>query len=291
MESGLGHYDPQTWKRSTQHLKLSPHKPSQPHREILFLVYISDIYYPPATIAKVSQFADDLCYWSSSKRPNLAAKKLQTCITEIETWTNMWRIKLNPVKTQCILFTKNSHLQPNNIDLSLNNHKITISKEATFLGVTFQNNMTWTKHINNLEQRANNRLNHLKALCGKHGASPLTVIKVYRAYIRPLFEYYVPAWINISDNQLQRLEVIQNKALKLAHRLPSYISNHYIHIITGIQTVRQRHQVIALKYTRTAINPSLQKTIQEAHITVDTPMSFMLQLARDFHSQNSTKHP
>ncbi|KAG7473121.1 hypothetical protein JOB18_002640 [Solea senegalensis] len=259
---------------------------------LLFLIYISDIYYPPATIAKVSQFADDLCYWSSSKRPNLAAKKLQTCITEIETWTNMWRIKLNPVKTQCILFTKNSHLQLNSIDLSLNNYKITISKEATFLGVTFQNNMTWTKHINNLEQRANNRLNHLKALCGKHGASPSTVIKVYLAYIRPLFEYSVPAWINISDNQLQRLQVIQNKALKLAHRLPSYISNYYIHTITGIQTIRQRHQVIALKYMRTAINnPSLQKTIQEAYTTVDTPMSFMLQLAKDPHLQNFTKPP
>ncbi|KAM8740389.1 uncharacterized protein AB9X84_020255 [Acanthopagrus schlegelii] len=31
---------------------------------LLFLIYTSDIYYPPATIAKVSQFADDLCYWS-----------------------------------------------------------------------------------------------------------------------------------------------------------------------------------------------------------------------------------
>uniref|UniRef100_A0A8D3D2F0 Reverse transcriptase domain-containing protein n=1 Tax=Scophthalmus maximus TaxID=52904 RepID=A0A8D3D2F0_SCOMX len=87
---------------------------------ILFLLYISDIYSPPATTAKVSQFADNLCYWSKN-------------------WSNMLRIKLNPSKTQCVLFTKNPHMQLNNtIKLSLNNQNINISKEATFLGVTFQ---------------------------------------------------------------------------------------------------------------------------------------------------------
>ncbi|KAM8740382.1 histone H4-like [Acanthopagrus schlegelii] len=80
----------------------------------------------------------------------------------------MWRIKLNPVKTQCVIFTKNQHLQLNNIHLSLFKQQISISKEATFLGVTFQSNMTWTKFITKLEQRGNIRLNHLKALCGKN---------------------------------------------------------------------------------------------------------------------------
>lgn len=108
--------------------------------------------------------------------------------------------------------------------------------------------MTWTNHIKNLEQKANNRLIHVKALCGKDGASPSIIIKAYLPYSRPLFENSVPAWITISDNQLQHLQTIQNKALKLAHRHSFCISNHHIHTITGIQTVRQRHQAIALKY-------------------------------------------
>lgn len=78
--------------------------------------------------------------------------------------------------------------------------------------------MTWTKHINLLEQKAKNRLNHLKALSGNHGVSPSTVIKVYSFYFRPLFEYSVPTLITISYNQLQRLQIIQNKAMKLAQQ-------------------------------------------------------------------------
>uniref|UniRef100_A0A8C8LQ20 Reverse transcriptase domain-containing protein n=1 Tax=Oncorhynchus tshawytscha TaxID=74940 RepID=A0A8C8LQ20_ONCTS len=75
---------------------------------LLFLLYISDIYNPPLTIGQVSQFADDLCYWSSSKCPQLAAKKLQKSIEMIESWSNRWRVKLNPQKTQCVLFTKST---------------------------------------------------------------------------------------------------------------------------------------------------------------------------------------
>ena len=49
------------------------------------------------------------------------------------------------------------------------------------------------------------------------------------------------AWITISDIRIQHLQTIQNKALKLTHRLTFYISNIYIHTITGIQTIKQRH--------------------------------------------------
>uniref|UniRef100_A0A4W5LQ10 Reverse transcriptase domain-containing protein n=1 Tax=Hucho hucho TaxID=62062 RepID=A0A4W5LQ10_9TELE len=86
---------------------------------LLFLLYISDIYYPPPTIGQVSQFADDLCYWTSSKCPKLAAKKLQKSIEEIETWSNMWRVKLNPQKTQCVLFTRSTRKNKKPIDLKL----------------------------------------------------------------------------------------------------------------------------------------------------------------------------
>lgn len=72
----------------------------------------------------------------------------------------------------------------------------------------------------------------------------------------------------------QRLQPLcaRNKALKLTHRLPFYISNHYIHTIIGIQTIGQRHQAIALKCLRTsAKNPAPQKTQKEAKLTADTP--------------------
>lgn len=247
---------------------------------LLFITYISDIYHPPPTIGHISQFADDLCYWSSSKSPQLAAKKISTCIQEIEHWSNKWRIKLNSQKTQCIMFTKKpTHRQP--INISLYGNPITITKTAKFLGVTFQQNMTWTTHISNITTEARKRLNHLKALTGKkNGASPETIIKVYTSYIRSIFEYAMPSWITVSDYQLQQLQIIQNKAIKLAYRLPNYINTNYIHKISGLSTIKQRQNIISQKYFNRAIhNPSLQPIIHEAQWTTSTPLSIMLHLS------------
>lgn len=48
-------------------------------------------------------------------------------------------------------------------------------------------------HIGNVEKEGRQRTNHLKALCGKNGASTETILKVYFSYIRLLFEYTLPS--------------------------------------------------------------------------------------------------
>ncbi|KAG7235358.1 hypothetical protein INR49_002742 [Caranx melampygus] len=136
-----------------------------------------------------------------------------------------------PCKTQCILFTKNQHLQPNS-NLSLHNQHIPLCKEETFLGSKQQTQPPQSPLRKAWRITLNNNQN-------------LPIL--YPPPVRIL-----PAWITLTNNQPQRLQVIQNKALKLAH--PPYISNHYIHSITGIQTIKQQHQVIAQRYLKTAIN-------------------------------------
>lgn len=103
------------------------------------------------------------------------------------------------------------------VKLTSYNQKINISRDAAFLGVAFQNNMTWTdhmtwtEHINKLEQKESKSLNHLKALCGKHGTSPSTVTKGDMSYIL-LFQHAAPAWINISDKACKSFRTKLNKA-------------------------------------------------------------------------------
>uniref|UniRef100_A0A3Q3FFW1 Reverse transcriptase domain-containing protein n=1 Tax=Labrus bergylta TaxID=56723 RepID=A0A3Q3FFW1_9LABR len=123
---------------------------------LLFLIYISDIYYPPRGEGQVSQFADDLCYWASSKNPLYAGKKLQRSINEIKELANMWRVKINPSKTQCVLFSKHP----------CKNKNETINLK----------------------------------LYGEHPQS----------YIRPLFEYAMPAWCNVGVPPVKLLISVNN---------------------------------------------------------------------------------
>lgn len=137
--------------------------------------------------------------------------------------------------------------------------------------------MHWTTHIANIERK---RLDHLKMLCGrKYGASPQTVLKVYISYIRSLFEYALPAWITASPQQMNRLQIIQNIAIKMAFRLPKYISNHHVNRISGLTSINNRQSIIGQKFiNRATHNPSLKEAVGQAKWTTDTPMSIMLKL-------------
>ena len=53
-----------------------------------------------------SQFADDFAVWAASSNPHFAAYRVQTELAKHEIYCNNWRIKLNPSKTQVILFTR-----------------------------------------------------------------------------------------------------------------------------------------------------------------------------------------
>lgn len=67
---------------------------------------------PPNT-GFISQFAHNLCYRTSSKVTPASCQN-QTCITKIQHWSNMWRLKLNKNPTHPIhqeLPTQTLHLQ------------------------------------------------------------------------------------------------------------------------------------------------------------------------------------
>ncbi|KAL7403374.1 hypothetical protein ABVT39_028188 [Epinephelus coioides] len=248
---------------------------------LLFLLYICDIYYPPRGKGQVSQFADDLCYWASVKNIKYAAKKLQVCITEMEGWANMWRVKLNPTKTQCVIFTRHP-CKNHQINLTLKLYGRTLQVTPT-AKCTFRQNMQWTAHIADMENEARRRLNHLKLLCRKEGgANPETASRVYQSYIRPLFEYAAPAWCNVGAAQLKKLQTIQNIAIKMCYRIPKYTSNKYTHLLSGFMTLQERMVYLGKKYLhRAETNPSLQPVIEEERTNpprfiCTTPLSVLL---------------
>jgi hypothetical protein len=85
------------------------------------------------------------------KEPVDCQKDPQDHLEAIESWTNSWRIKPNPLKSQSILMTHSrasrtrSLLQ--NQNLILNNSPIPILQNIRYLGVTFSQNCTLTQDL------------------------------------------------------------------------------------------------------------------------------------------------
>lgn len=86
---------------------------------------------------------------------------------------------------------------------------------AKFLGVTFQENMSWSAHIECLEKKGRKRLNHLRVLCKrKGGASPGTAIESTRgAFGRSLSMLHQPGvkWGGLTSENFRPFKTLPSR--------------------------------------------------------------------------------
>lgn len=74
----------------------------------LFNVFLYDI--PKNYDAMLAQFADDTAVLSSSFRTSAVVNKLQKASNSLCRYFNKWRIRVNELKSEAILFTKKGQL-------------------------------------------------------------------------------------------------------------------------------------------------------------------------------------
>ena len=110
-----------------------------------------------------------------------------------------------------------------------------------FLGITFDSQLTFKQHFEDILDRCNTRYHRLKLLAGKKwGPSPSTLIQIYKQYVRPIFEYGCLSTITTSDNITSKIQRLRNKFIRLALRLPKYICPKLLHDSIGFPYVKDR---------------------------------------------------
>ena len=179
---------------------------------LLFIFYVNDTPKPPPGIL-ISKFADDMAAWAIQKQEKRAEKLIQKYLDSLSEWCNKWKIKLNPSKTQVGLFTNSNNAK----EITLN--PLTVSNEIKFLGLTFDRKLTWRHHIDNVRHRMWLRINAIKAISGRNlGMQSKTLIHLYKMWIRPIALYGAPAYYSAAKTHINKIQVIQNSALRVALR-------------------------------------------------------------------------
>ena len=134
----------------------------------LFLIYVNDMPNPSHHQTNKSQFADDAGQWAVSKNIDLAAEYLQRDLDKLARWCAKWRIKLNPEKV--IIFSNSQFAIRAEPALSLYGYLLSYYLQIKFLGLTFDNRMTFTKHFEEILERCNQKFHRLRILVNKCGA-------------------------------------------------------------------------------------------------------------------------
>ena len=157
-----------------------------------------------------SQFADDAGQWAVSKNIDLAAEYLQRDLNKLARWCAKWRIKLNPEKTKVIIFSKSRFAIRAEPALSLYGDLLSYYPQIKFLGITFDNRMTSTKHFEEILERCNQKFHRLRILVKKKwGPSPETILQIYKQCVRPIFEYGIVSTITVSETVITKIQRVR----------------------------------------------------------------------------------
>lgn len=104
---------------------------------------------------------------------------------------------------------------PTNTRIKVANHIIRCSPEAKFLGVIFDEKLTFKPHIAKTLQASLKSLNMVKFLRGTWwGAHPDTLLIIYKAFVRSIIDYSSLITFPTNKQEIIKLERLQYAAIR-----------------------------------------------------------------------------
>lgn len=191
---------------------------------LLYIIYIADMPTPPEHINQIRrlQYADDMIVYVSAKNLLDGQHRINAYLEEIVTYMKKWKIRMNPAKSEVIVFKgpnkyfgKNVNKLHNNITVQINSTPITPQRTLKYLGVIFSKNLQSVQHVNNIIRKVNATIACLRPLLRKHdGLSNRVKILCYKQLIRSQICYGFPCWSDVSSAQMERIRRIERACIR-----------------------------------------------------------------------------
>jgi len=117
---------------------------------------------------KVIAFADDLAVLTKGKTPSEVKAFANSDLAKIEKWAKDNKMQFNETKTKAMLITRKRNNE--SINIYINNRRLEMVKEMKYLGIYFDNRLTFNKHIKYLAENSTKLIHMLgrsaKLQCG-----------------------------------------------------------------------------------------------------------------------------
>ena len=179
-------------------------------------------------------FADDLILLGSSR------KELQNLIDIVWEYSNIWKFTFNSNKSKVVVFGK---IAPRG-SYFLGFEQLEVVNQFKYLGVDFQNNLSWKDHKIRIAKKAHSRI----AVVNKAIAEGLTTEtgeKLWTAMIRPILEYGAEIW---GGGRWLEAEQIMRKVGRILLGLSRTANNEVVQGELGWWKMEGRRDFIRLKY-------------------------------------------
>ena len=177
---------------------------------ILFVIYINDL--PNEVKSYIKIFADDTKIFRAIRSMS-DIQGLQADINKLIAWSLKWQLHFNNNKCKTIHYGKNN---PNHT-YSIDNTALCNDKEEKNLGITFDNNLTFSTHIRQICAKAKSRVGLIKRTFSNRSTTNIKLL--HKSLVRPLLEYGSVIWSPHLKKDQVEIEKVQHRMTKLVPEL------------------------------------------------------------------------
>ena len=172
---------------------------------LLFLVYIN--YLPRCVFSsKTRLFADD-CLIYKEIQTHQDAADLQSDLDALQRWESQWLRNFHPQKCQLLWITRKG--SPVEAEYSIHGHMLEKADTAKYLGVSLHKHCSWSPHIHQTANKANNTCAFLQQ---NLRMAPMTIrTRAYESLVLPILEYSGVVWHPHTAVEVNRPEIVQRR--------------------------------------------------------------------------------
>ena len=173
------------------------------------------IFTAAARDSKLSKFADDLISALMGSDLTVLRDMIQRCLNELSQWFLDRGLTISASKSYCMIVNRKKG-EPMPSNLKLNGQEIPFVEHFTYLGVTFDDKLSWKKHIEERVKKCKRDLMVARKLVSTTwGLTPDRMTWLYQSIVRPALDYSCHVWVK-PDQNTQWLECELDKVQRLA---------------------------------------------------------------------------
>ncbi len=179
---------------------------------LLFLLYINDMPNLSPSLNFIL-FADDTTITVSHKHLSNLQLLCNNGLEKLNNWLISNKLTINVSKTKYMLFTPKNKLIPFHPILFINNIELEQVNHIKFLGVFFDNKLSWEYHVTYLANKVAKNISILYKL--RNNVPPSTMITMYYSFIYSLLSYGILLWGNSYKANTHKLLILQKRAVRI----------------------------------------------------------------------------
>lgn len=218
---------------------------------LLFSIFTNDL---PLVLdhAKAVMYADDTTIYFPAASADALTETLNAELNSVVSWTNANRLVLNVLKTKTILFGSNIKLKENpKLKIVINSTTVSQVEDTKLLGVILDSTLKWSKHIEGMAAIMGRQLALIRS-CSKYFPKDLFPL-VIKTMVLSHLHYCSVVWSCASEKDMEKLQLVQNKAARIALNCSRYTSIQRMHRTLGWPLVKNKFNFALICFLRNIV--------------------------------------